>query len=189
MTHPFCSQEKEIRRLIDAGAWPQGSMPELQAHAKSCRSCAELIRVRQAFRDARSEAVRQARLQSPGLLWWRAQLRRRNEAVARIGRPLLGAQVFALVATLAIVAGLSIFQAKEGFQWLAGLAESSSLHWLHWKSLESLSSVVPVIPGTSISLLVPAVLMLGLLSGVIVYLVLDDLDNLDDADRQRHDSR
>jgi hypothetical protein len=42
----------------------------------------------------------------PGLLWWRAQARRREEALARAARPLAAAQVFAFVVVAAAVLAL-----------------------------------------------------------------------------------
>src|ERR1035438_4613488 len=82
-----CPREKEVKELVERGHWPQACAPELRAHVNDCRSCGELVLVTSAFQKARIEAAGAAKLGSPGVLWWRAQLRRRNEAVERIGRP------------------------------------------------------------------------------------------------------
>jgi hypothetical protein len=126
-----------------------------------------VVLLMQAFGGARAVSLGAAPQIAPGILWWRAQLRRRNEAVAAIGRPILGAQIFALAVTLLMVAGLAVSQAKQGWRWLAELPQSRSFH---------LETLVPSFAAadfrSSISLvyLVPGLAMLVLLGGVVVYL-------------------
>src|ERR1039457_6600114 len=110
-----CPREKEVKELLERGQWPQACAPELRAHVSSCRSCGELVLVTSAFQKARIEAAGAAKLGSPGVLWWRAQLRRRNEAVERIGRPILGAQIFALAVNLVLAVVFVVWQAGLGF--------------------------------------------------------------------------
>jgi hypothetical protein len=138
MTLLRCGREKEIAALIKAGHWPAASGEELRAHAALCRRCGELVLVKEAFQAARASAVREsavreAKLDSPGLLWWRAQLRRRNEAVERIGRPVTGAQVFALAVNLVVAVGLIVAEWRNGAAWFKGLAA-------HPKMAEGLSA-------------------------------------------------
>jgi len=175
MTLIRCAYEREIRQLLDTGAWPQACTPELRDHPAHCRSCGDLILVTQAFRSERQVAVAQVYLDPPGVIWWRAQLCRRNAAIERLGRPVLGAQIFALSIVLLIAVGLAIFQAKQGFRWLAGLTESAQWHGLHWQSLLSASSSLVAIPEMRLSFLIPALLVLGLLISVIGYLVWEEL--------------
>ena len=88
-----------------------------------CRSCRELVLVKQAFSSERIKAAGEARLESPGVIWWRAQLRRRNAALERIERPFLGAQIFALVICIAAATAYVFSLARRGFDWLAWLGE------------------------------------------------------------------
>jgi hypothetical protein len=69
------------------------------------------------------QAAGEARLDSPGAIWWRAQLRRRNAAIERIGRPLLGAQIFALAVCLVAAIVYVLWMTRRGFDWLAWLGE------------------------------------------------------------------
>ena len=94
MTLSGCPREREVLDLLARGHWPQACSTDLRAHVDDCRSCAEQILLTEAFQHARAEASSAANLTSPAVLWWRAQLRRRNEAVERVGRPILGAQIF-----------------------------------------------------------------------------------------------
>lgn len=99
-----CSHEAEVREALAMGRWPQAISEELRAHVGACRGCRELILLTTAFRQAHNASVAAAHLPSPGLVWWRAQLRRRDQAVERLTRPLLSAVVFALA--LMALAGL-----------------------------------------------------------------------------------
>jgi hypothetical protein len=166
-----CSREKEVKNLLERGQWPQACAPELRAHVGDCRSCRELVLVTAAFKQARAEAVGAAKLGSPGVLWWRAQLRRRNAAVERIGRPILGAQIFALAVYLLLAVGFVVWQARHGLAWLTRLEQLPQAAALHLGALWPLelygqgwsSVLTPMV-------IIPAAATLALLGGVVVYL-------------------
>ena len=168
-----CPREKEVKELVERGQWPVATapMPELRAHVGGCRSCGDLVLVTAAFQQARTEAAGEARIGSPGVLWWRAQLRRRNAAVELIGRPILGAQIFALAVNVALAVGFVVWQARHGFVWLTGLKQ------LPQTAAAYLGSLRPTgLFGSGFgSLLTPVVVISGaaalaLLGGVAVYL-------------------
>ncbi|MGA2650681.1 MAG: hypothetical protein ABSF28_09165 [Terracidiphilus sp.] len=106
MTFGPCVHEKELTGLLALGHYPHACPPELRDHVSACRSCSELALVTRAFQTARAQTAAAANLASPGLLWWRAQLRRRNEAVERVGKPILGANIFALSVMLLFAIGV-----------------------------------------------------------------------------------
>ena len=171
-----CGHEKEVRKLIASGQWPAASPPELRAHVSRCRACGDLVLVSEVFRQARAESVAAARPVSPALLMWRAQLRRRNAAVERLGRPLLGAQIFAFM--VVAVAALSFlgFEARSGAEWLTlgywrdGFAQLPQIAVLQW---EKLSSGASVDAGWGGIVLASAFASLVLLGSVAVYLATD----------------
>ena len=171
-----CPREKEVQELVERGQWPQTCPPELRAHVGSCRSCGDLVLVTVAFQRARTEAAGAARLGAPGVLWWRAQLRQRNAAVERIGRPILGAQIFALAVNLLLAVAFLVWQARHGLAWLTWLEQlpqTTALHldsqWLAslWPSDIFASGMNSVL---SPMVLIPAAATLALLGGVVVYL-------------------
>ena len=99
-----CPREDEILRAIEARHWPQLCDDELRAHAASCAECADLVEVATALTEDREEAMHAAQLPSSGLVWWRAQLRARQEA-ARAAR-----RVISVVQTAAVlVAVVAVF--------------------------------------------------------------------------------
>ncbi|MFZ0744301.1 MAG: hypothetical protein WAM85_07830 [Terracidiphilus sp.] len=165
MTLGSCMREKEVADLLHRGHWPQACPADLRAHVDACRSCSELVLVTQAFQRARANAAGAAHLESPGVLWWRAQLRRRNAAIERIGKPILGAQIFALAIALVVAAGFLASQAKHGLRWMSWLADlPGSLH------LDTLWPAAPSSLDGSLLLLVPILATVALVSGVVVYL-------------------
>jgi hypothetical protein len=128
MTLRACPREKELSAQLRSGHWPGAVPSTLRDHVAACSSCRSLVAVTQAFRADRAVASAQARLDSPGALFWRAQLRRRNAALERISRPVLGAQIFAVVLTL-IAAGVFLaIQARDAWlSWLGDLSRAFHL--------------------------------------------------------------
>lgn len=121
MTLRTCPREKELAGLLHNGYWPHACPVELQQHVAACNACRGLVAVTQAFRRERAAASAQPHLESPGVLWWRAQLRRRNTAIERLSRPLLGAQIFAVVLTLVAAGAFLATQIRQGAAWLGDL--------------------------------------------------------------------
>ncbi|HEY1207822.1 MAG TPA: hypothetical protein VGE85_00505 [Terracidiphilus sp.] len=162
-----CSREKEVADLLRRGQWPVACAPELRTHVSACRSCGDLVLVTESFLRARSASAGTARIGSSGALWWRAQLRRRNAAVERIGRPILGAQIFALAVNLFIVVAFLSYQARNGLAWLSWLEQLPQAYSLH---LENLSQSSLLNPGWNLMVLISAAASLALLGGVAIYL-------------------
>ena len=166
MTLRPCSQEAEIRRLLELGHWPQSCTPELRAHVEGCKTCGDLVLVTTAFRGARAESMNAAQLPPPGVLWWRAQLRRRNAAVERIQKPMLGAQIFAFAITMLIAAGIVIWQARDGWNWMKWVGSLAQSQVFHWEVLWPFASAKSAAGFLS---LIPALALLALVSGVVLY--------------------
>jgi hypothetical protein len=167
-----CPYEKEVRQLMARGQWPAACPPELRTHVNGCRACGDLVLISEAFRHARAESLAAARPVAPAVLLWRAQLRRRNAAVERVGRPLLGAQIFACAVALFAAAGFASFEARNGVEWFTlsywhdwfvQLPQAAAAQWA------SLSS--GTLAGSAWSWMALATLLL--LGGVAVYLATD----------------
>lgn len=81
------------------------------------------------FRALRAATATTTPQLAPGLLWWRAQLRRRNEALRQIERPLLAAELLALVLVLGAGAGLMVIAVRSGAPWLLATQRSILAPW------------------------------------------------------------
>jgi hypothetical protein len=159
---PFrCTREREVSELLHQGYWPEACPEELRAHVEACRICSDLVLVTSALGVERKETMSTARLEAPGALWWRAQLRKRNAAIEKMARPILGAQVFALAIALVMAVVVLVWQAGNWSAWIHELPET-----LHLDAL---------LPATPVDLsrmlwIIPVVASIAVLSGLVVYL-------------------
>lgn len=162
-----CAREAEVADLLRSGRWPAASSTDLDLHVSGCRRCGDLVLVKQAFNSIRVEAISEARLDSPGVLMWRSQLRRRNAAFASVGRPIAGAQIFALITFIVAAVGLVASQAKHGIQWLLWFDQAPPKRAFHLETLWSFSFMRA---DWNLMILIPTLGALAILSGVVLYL-------------------
>jgi hypothetical protein len=156
MTLRTCTRQKEVQQLLEQGHWPHACPADLREHLSGCRSCAELVLVTQAFQQSRAATAAQVKLPAPGAIWWRAQLRRRNAAVERVGKPIMGAYVFALAITVLVAATFAISQARHGLRWLEAGESFNPSAWIS--------------AGGSLMALIAVFAMVALVGAVVVYI-------------------
>ena len=160
---PFsCVREREVTELLDRGYWPEACPAELRAHVESCRMCSDLVLVAQAFQAAHKQTTPEPRLESAGALWWRAQLRRRNAAIEKVGRPILGAQIFALVVSVVVAAAVLAWRGNTLKAWFEDLPRALHLDALVPAAFSQSSGMAWIV--------IPVLATVALLSGVVVYL-------------------
>jgi hypothetical protein len=160
-----CSYEKEVAQALKDGHWPQGCTQELRGHVGACTNCSDLVLVTQAFQRVRSESSHEEPGGSPGLLWWRAQLRRRNAATEQISRPITIAESFALMVTLVLGIGFIASQYNHGLRWASWWSEVTLSRALHLVSTGSSAM------NGNLLLLIPGLGMLAVIGGLVLYLV------------------
>lgn len=169
MTARNCMQEAEIKRLLALGHWPQAAPEELRNHAQACRVCTDQLLVAQAFRKARGASMARAQLPSAGVIWWRAQLRKRNAAVEHINRPILLAQVFAFAATLCF-AGIFVFvELQRGISWKSWLANASQSPAFDWKALWPFGAAGWLKPEMNAAYLIVGLALMAICGGVVYF--------------------
>ena len=115
-----CPFEDDVLMMVTTGRWPDRAPADLVAHAAGCDVCADLAVVAQAIDeasgiDAAHVSEDAARVPGAGTVWWRAQLRARQEAAAAVGRPITVAQA-ALLAVCGGVAGAVFGATTNWFQ-------------------------------------------------------------------------
>jgi hypothetical protein len=100
--------------VLAQGHWPEACEVELRTHVEGCRACGEMVMLTESFRAAREDAAAMARPVPASLVWWRAQLRRRQAAMEQVSRPIWGAQIFAVVVSLCAAVGLVGWLVERG---------------------------------------------------------------------------
>lgn len=110
-----CPHEDDVLLMVQTGRWPERVPDELRTHAASCEICTDLASVAMAV-DGELEDGPVPPLPSSGTVWWRAQLRARQDAAKEAVRPMTAAQTLG-VAALFGLAG-AVFGATA--QWFQG---------------------------------------------------------------------
>ena len=144
-----CPREGDVLDALASARWPERVDAELSQHVASCAVCRDVVAVAAAMRDDHDAAWQEANIPSSGQMWWRAEMRARQEAIRDASRPVTVAQgVAALLALVVVVA--------------AG--------WFAWPTLQRLFATPPPF------LLPLAIGLLALLvvTPVALYLVLSD---------------
>ncbi len=115
-----CPREDEVLRAVLAGAWLDGSDDALRDHVSACTSCASLVKVTSALRAERDAMRASVRIPAAGTVFWRAELRARQDAARAAARPV----PVTVAVGLAAVAGLALALLVPGASWL--------MAWVVW---------------------------------------------------------
>lgn len=99
-----CIREDEILRAIEARHWPERCDEELRAHVAACAACADLVDVATALTGEHEEAMHAAHVPPSGAVWYRAQLRVRQDAARSVRRVINAVQAAAVLVALVAVA-------------------------------------------------------------------------------------
>jgi len=146
-----CDREIEVHEALVLGWWPDRADDELRAHVAGCPSCRDLVSVAGAVRRELEAATSESHVPPARIVWLRAHLREREEAVRRATRPIAIAHAVAIAVTAVVAwealrrtaawvwdtrdslgAGLSkagAFLSSAGAYVSAGVASGSTL-WL-----------------------------------------------------------
>ena len=143
---------------LSARRWPERCDADLRAHVASCAICADLVDVATALLDDHEVAWGDAHVPPSGVVWWRAQLRARDEAARAAARPLAFIQgVAASVAVwlvVALVRAVPPAYLSTWRAWVAGLVPDITVR------MPDMASVTGAVP-LSILVLLAAWLLLA----------------------------
>ena len=136
MSRIECPHEADVVTMVYTGRWPERAPDELRAHAETCQVCSDVAVVAAAIEAETTVTI--PALPSSGTMWWRAQIRSRQEAARAAVRPITAAQALGLAALFG--AAGAIFGASA--QWF-----QTALGWLG-RTLSSAASTVrlPSVP-------------------------------------------
>ncbi len=163
MTFRGCSYEKELRQALQSGHWPAACATELRDHVRACRVCRDLILVTEAFQQARQQSSDPPNVPA-GLVWWRAQLRRRLAAAEQVSAPITVAQIFAWAISIVAAVGFFTSQYQHGLRWGAWWSEMAP-------RVFNFSALASAKVDWNFVVLIPTVGALALVAAVVVYLV------------------
>ena len=136
-----CVHEPEVLDAVAAGRWPDRLGHNLKEHVENCEVCSDLAFVAQSFKEDPLARVEHSRIPSAGLVWWRAELRARQEAIRVASRPITLVQILAGAGGLAVAAGLlsrvdlSTLLGFDLMSWLEALPESAAALYLVLSSI------------------------------------------------------
>lgn len=100
-----CRHEPAV--LATARASQNVVVPDaIQAHLAECEDCRLGFALAVTLQGERSEAMAAVRLPSAGQVWWRAELRARQDAAATVARPITVVTGVAAAAVVGVVASL-----------------------------------------------------------------------------------
>jgi hypothetical protein len=141
-----CDREQDVLDAMAAGRWPGRCDEELRAHVNACGTCRDLADVATALLSDQETARRQARVPPAGVVWWRAQLRAREDAARAAGRPVAFIQgVAASVAVWLLIALYRALPAEYVAEWRAWLTEFVPNATLTMSDVSRLTAAVPLV--------------------------------------------
>jgi hypothetical protein len=129
-----CPHESELWEAVAAGRWPETASMDLRVHVASCAVCWDFAEVAMAVQADAADSRLAAAPPSSAIVWWRAQMRARQEAARAADRPITIVQALAISAGVGITLALlslvvpwlrpfiaSAVQSVEGFTTLPAL--------------------------------------------------------------------
>jgi hypothetical protein len=99
-----CCREQDVLDALAGERWPERVPEELRLHAAGCAICTDLIAAVQPILADRVDLSNEGHIPSSGVMWWRAQMRARQEAAREAARPITVAQIVGVVCTLGVAA-------------------------------------------------------------------------------------
>jgi hypothetical protein len=98
-----CPHESDVLTAVFTRRWPDRADEALRAHVEACSICADLATVSAAFEADCDESRGRVQVPDAGLVWWRAQLRARQDAVRTVVRPITVAQAVAVASAVGVL--------------------------------------------------------------------------------------
>lgn len=163
-----CAREQDVLDAVSAGRWPQRCDVELRDHVDGCRICQDVASVFAAISEERDAAWEDTAVPPSSVVWWRAQIRAREEAARTANRPIALAQGAALVCLLIAAFALTPF----ALHW-ARLTVATFVDVAAWISprAAAVSNAFTLVTGSGLPLL-PFVATSILIAPILLYLAL-----------------
>lgn len=121
-----CPREQDLLDALASLRWPDRCGDELRAHVAGCGTCADTLAVALPLLREAELAHGEARIPSAGTVWWRAQMRAREEAARTVSRPITIIQVVAIACAAVLVVLAATLAAPNVQQWGAVVRDIGS---------------------------------------------------------------
>jgi hypothetical protein len=165
-----CLREQDVMDAVASGRWPHRSDPELLRHVDGCAICQDVATVLPALTAERDETWEAVSVPAASLVWWRAQVRAREEAARTVQRPIAVTQGVAVACLLAAALTLMPF-AWPAMKYTAGAA-SDTIEWIVPRAV-AVSNAFALVTGTALPILPFAAASL-LLAPILLYYALTE---------------
>jgi hypothetical protein len=122
-----CGREQELLDALASDATQQDWSADLRGHAESCAICRDILAVALPLLQDHHATVEGAQPPFSGVVWWRAQMRARQEAARVATRPITLFQGLGAAAAVALVFVLLSAAAPMLSGWFGGLSLFSGM--------------------------------------------------------------
>jgi hypothetical protein len=83
------------------------TLRDCQCDKAECPQCGPLVALAQQIRQEFEHTTREARVPTPEIVWWRAQMRARQEAARKAANPILFTQALAIAALVGLLVAVA----------------------------------------------------------------------------------
>jgi predicted anti-sigma-YlaC factor YlaD len=90
-----CDHEQDLLDAVAARRWPDRADPAVREHVGGCTICSDVAEIATAFFMEREHAHSEAAVPPASLVWWRSQIRAREESARLAVRPIALVQAVA----------------------------------------------------------------------------------------------
>jgi hypothetical protein len=124
MTLVECPREADVLDALASARWPHRVDRELTDHVASCGICSDVIAVASAIREDHDAAWQEANVPSSGQVWWRSEMRARQDAIREASRPVTVAQGVGVLFVLAVAAAAGWLAWPSAHEFFTATAQS-----------------------------------------------------------------
>jgi hypothetical protein len=165
-----CLREQDVMDAVASGRWPDRVDPELQNHVMACAVCRDVADVFAAISSDRDDAWERVSVPPATIVWWRAQIRAREEATRAAAQPIAVTQAVAVACLIAAAVALL----PLAWSSIASAAESvaATIDWITPRAA-AISNAFALVTGTGVPFLTFAAASL-LLAPILLYYALTE---------------
>jgi hypothetical protein len=163
-----CTREQDVLDALACDSAVESWADDLRAHVSQCAICQDIVTVALPLLQEQRAVVEHAQPPSSGIVWWRAQMRARQEAARAATRPITVVQALGLASGAAVFVMLLMFAAPTFAAWFGGLSSFTSMFTLPQVNVPAFVSA------PWFSLTIAGALALLLLGPLAVYFALGD---------------